>query len=117
MLIGHSCGAGFLVRWLGERSERVGKVVLVAPWMDPEPRRLANGFFEFEIDPTLQDRVGKIIIFSSEDDDIDIHLSVDRLKRVWPKTRHTKMSGKGHFTERDMQQKEFPELEEILFEE
>ncbi len=117
ILIGHSCGAGFLVRWLSERSEGVNKLVLVAPWMDPEPRRLTNGFFEFEIDPTLQNRVGKIIIFSSEDDDIDIHLSVDRLKGAWPKARHIKMTGKGHFTETDMQQKEFPELEEILFEE
>lgn len=32
VLVGHSCGGGFLVRWLSERPDvRVDKVVLVAP--------------------------------------------------------------------------------------
>ena len=29
ILVGHSCGGGFLVRWLSENSKKVGKVVLV----------------------------------------------------------------------------------------
>jgi len=37
ILIGHSCGGGFIVRWLSEnKDKRVGKVVLVAPWIDPD---------------------------------------------------------------------------------
>ena len=34
-LVGHSCGAGFLVRWLSEhKAVKVGRVVLrVAPWL------------------------------------------------------------------------------------
>lgn len=36
VLIGHSCGAGFLIRWLSENNIQVGKVILVAPWMDAE---------------------------------------------------------------------------------
>jgi uncharacterized protein len=31
VLIGHSLGGGFLVRWLSENKVKVGKVVLVAP--------------------------------------------------------------------------------------
>lgn len=33
-LIGHSCGGGFLLRWLSENKQKVGKVALVAPWID-----------------------------------------------------------------------------------
>lgn len=36
ILIGHSCGAGFLVRWLSEHKVNVSKVILVAPFLDPE---------------------------------------------------------------------------------
>ncbi len=37
ILVGHSCGAGFLVKYLSLHPElTVGKVVLVAPWMDPD---------------------------------------------------------------------------------
>lgn len=36
VLVGHSCGGGFIVRWLCEHADvHVGKVVLVAPWTDP----------------------------------------------------------------------------------
>lgn len=36
-LVGHSCGAGFLIRWLSEHPDvRVDKVVLVAFWVDPQ---------------------------------------------------------------------------------
>lgn len=31
ILVGHSLGAGFLVRWLSEQKIEVGRVVLVAP--------------------------------------------------------------------------------------
>src|SRR5579863_5933198 len=35
-LVGHSTGGGFWVRWLSEHPDiRVGKVMLVAPWLDP----------------------------------------------------------------------------------
>jgi len=32
ILIGHSCGCAFLVRWLGETKQKVKKLILVAPW-------------------------------------------------------------------------------------
>src|SRR3989344_7820689 len=38
ILIGHSCGAGFIVRYLSENNIKVGKVVLVAPWIDPNKK-------------------------------------------------------------------------------
>jgi len=35
ILIGHSCGCAFLVRWLGETKQRINKLILVAPWKIP----------------------------------------------------------------------------------
>jgi len=48
LLVGHSCGGGFLLRWLSEGNYRVGRVVLVAPWLDVEGE--AGDFFHFALD-------------------------------------------------------------------
>ncbi|HJQ07870.1 MAG TPA: alpha/beta fold hydrolase [Candidatus Saccharimonadales bacterium] len=67
MLVGHSCGGGFIVRWLSEHPEtRVDKVVLVAPslgidWVEKD-------FFEFTIDPNLASRTKGLVIFGSDND-------------------------------------------------
>ncbi len=46
-LIGHSTGAGFLVRWLSEHPQiQVESLVLVAPWLDPFSE-LGSDFFDF----------------------------------------------------------------------
>jgi predicted alpha/beta hydrolase family esterase len=35
VLVGHSCGGGFLLRWLSEHPDvHIKKLVLVAPWID-----------------------------------------------------------------------------------
>ena len=49
ILIGHSCGGGFLLRWLSENKIKIDKLILVAPWLDPE-RSKTTDFFDFEID-------------------------------------------------------------------
>jgi predicted alpha/beta hydrolase family esterase len=38
ILIGHSCGCAFLVRWLGETKQKVNKLILVAPWKIPDKK-------------------------------------------------------------------------------
>lgn len=114
MLIGHSCGAGFLARWLSEHAVNISKIALVAPWLDPEPRTLKNGFFEFEIDSTVQERTESIAIFSSADDDADIHKSAALVREAWPKAQLIEFEDKGHFTHGDMKTEEFPELRDYL---
>ncbi len=42
ILIGHSCGGGFLIRWLSENKVEIDKLILVAPWLDPRNRRTTN---------------------------------------------------------------------------
>lgn len=57
ILVGHSCGAGFLLRWLSEHSDvLVEKVVLAAPWLNPNNREHSKDFFEFTLDKNLAKR-------------------------------------------------------------
>ena len=110
ILIGHSCGAGFLVRWLSENNVNVGKVALVAPWLDPT-KELNTGFFNFDIDSDLVSRTDGLTAMYSTDDPIEgIHTTTDLLKEKLKDARFQEFSNKGHFCFCDMHTKEFPEL-------
>lgn len=114
MLIGHSGGAGFLVRWSSENPDiQAGKVALVAPWLDPEGE-LGNDFFDFDLDRKLGERVEEIAIFVSSDDESSVITSVENLKQAWPDVRLFNFEHHGHFTLGDMGTREFPELREFL---
>lgn len=114
-LIGHSCGAGFLVRWLSENKIKVGKVILVAPWLNSRNTEEYRNFFNFTIDPELINRTKGITIFYSTDDDIDIIGSVDLLREKIPGIKLKEFTNYKHFTFKDMKTREFPELlEEAL---
>lgn len=113
VLIGHSCGGGFLLRWLSENKIRVGRVVLVAPWLDPA-HELETSFFDFEIDRSLVERTQGVSVFISSDDDTVILDSVNRIKNLLPGVAMKEFSDRGHFTFGDMKTEKFPELSEIL---
>ncbi len=77
ILVGHSCGGGFLVRWLSEHpAVSVGPVVLVAPWLDPR-REATTDFFDFTMDSHLPTRASEAVIFASDND----HDSVTETRR------------------------------------
>lgn len=117
-LIGHSCGGGFLLRWLTENKQKVGKVVLVAPWIDPiNELGDNNSFFHFEIDPELVSRTKGMRVFNSSNDDEVIHQSVEQILNILPTAQVREMEGKGHFTLSGMGTREFPELAATLLEE
>jgi uncharacterized protein len=111
ILVGHSCGAGFFVRWLTEHTNvSVEKLVLVAPWLDPD-QTLGTGFFEFEIDPRLISRVGEFHIFHSSDDPYaDVQASVATLVRVFPTAIQHAYDAMGHFCREEMKTEAFPDL-------
>src|ERR1035437_2663493 len=53
LLVGHSTGAGFWVRYLSEHKDlKVGKVILVAPYLDMEKEEEPE-FFDFELDRNM----------------------------------------------------------------
>lgn len=111
-LVGHSCGGGFLVRWLSENKVMVGNVYLVAPWINPEedPESDTADFFNFSIDPDFPARTKGGTVFFSDDDYESVVKTVKILEeKVTGLTLHN-FENRGHFTERT-----FPELlEEII---
>lgn len=118
-LVGHSCGGGFIVQWLSEHKEvKVDKVVLVAPWLGPigndetddEP---IGGFFQFNIDPDLANRVSEIVIFNSDDDAESIHSAVRRIREAIPSATYREFHNYGHFCTSNLGTDEFPELLEV----
>lgn len=113
MLIGHSCGGGFLVRWLTETNKKVGKVALVAPFLDPNHNEVKSDFFEFDSGADIASKTAGIRIFYSTDDDKEILNSVDQIKAL-SDIEVTALNNMGHLTLKDMGKREFPELAEWL---
>jgi len=114
MLVGHSCGGGFLVRYLSENKVRVGKVVLVAPWLDPEHYLTDKNFFKFEIDENLSSKTAGLVVMYSTDDHADILKSIEILKSKLKNAKFQEFQSKGHFVLSSMKTEKFPELLENL---
>lgn len=110
ILIGHSCGCAFLVRWLGESKQKINKLILVAPWKIANKKdKFRPAFYNYPIDETIKSRVEKVVIFTADDE--------ERAGRKSVKIFHDalggkiiELKGKGHFTLGDMGTEEFPEL-------
>jgi len=114
ILVGHSCGGGFIVRWLSEHKDvRVNSVLLVAPWIDPN-RRNTTDFFDFEIDPALADRTKQLTIYGSDNDTADVQLSAYTLIDTIKGTIYREFKGYGHFTKEAMGTDQFPKLLEAI---
>lgn len=112
ILIGHSCGTAFLVRWLGDTEQKINKLILVAPWKINDHGRedlLREKFYNYPIDETIKERVKEIIMFTSNNEDPIGKKSLEIF--------HNALGGKiielknhGHYTLNDMGTEEFPEL-------
>jgi predicted alpha/beta hydrolase family esterase len=109
ILIGHSLGGGFLVRWLSESDRKVGKVVLVAPWLDPE-QTIDPNFFTFKIDTDLLKKAMGVVIMYSTDDYPDVLKSVEILKSEIKDAQFQEFNNKGHFVLNSLKTEKFPEL-------
>lgn len=117
MLIGHSTGAGFWIRYLSERPNlEVGKVILVAPWLGYDYGAPPTNFFEgYKIDPNIAKRTKGLVIFHSDDDFEAIQKSIAKLKNTLKGADYKEFHNYGHFTLGSMKTRKFPELlEECL---
>ena len=102
ILVGHSGGNAFLVRWLGETKTKVAKLILVAPWKIAEPGdELRERLYNYPID--------EIIMFTADNEQSE---GIDSLKIY-----HDAIGGKviklkdhGHYILNHMETEEFPEL-------
>ncbi len=115
ILVGHSAGGGFLVRWLSENKKvSIHKLILVAPSIDPTKKSI-TGFCDFVIDQQLKNRANEIIIFVSDNDSEGINKSVEILTSIISGIKVIKLQGYGHFIPDHMGTDKFPELlDEIL---
>jgi uncharacterized protein len=110
-LIGHSTGAGFFIKYLSIHPNiKVGKVILVAPWLDPDKKHTKNFFDDFTIDPDIVSRTTGITIFNSDNDQEDVHKSVEILRQKIKGIIYKEFHNYGHFCFADMNTTEFPEL-------
>lgn len=114
ILVGHSCGAGFLVRWLSEVNVRVGKVALVAPWINPSSTIPQSDFFDFQINTEIVAKVEAIKLFVSLDDDQEELDTAKLLEESIPGLQIQEFTDRGHFTRNHMGTEEFPELRDYL---
>lgn len=115
ILVGHSAGASFLIRWLSENKDAIiEKVILIAPSIDPA-RKSKTGFCDFEIDSQLTKRAKKVVIFKSDGDSSGTNESIEILQTTLSNIKIIELVGFGHFIPDDMGTNEFPALlEEIL---
>ena len=113
LLVGHSCGGGFLVRWLSEHPDvHVGKVVLVAPSLGIDWKN--RDFFTFEIDPAVASHTQGLTIFVGGKDRSAIHESVEKLQNAIADAKIRNFPEFAHFCYEDMHTVEFPELRDTL---
>ncbi len=109
MLVGHSAGGGFLVRWLSENKIKVGKVVLVAPWIDPNGGWAPKMFNDLVIDENLAERTAGVTEFISLDDDKEELDTLQILKSKIKGLQVREFADRGHFLV-----SEIPELRDHL---
>lgn len=107
ILVGHSCGGGFLIRYLSEHPEKLpGKVILVAPWLDTD-HELTTPFFNFEIDSQLTERTELHVLMSADDGpQLD---SFKIVREKLPNAIFHEFTDKGHFTRSTI-----PEIMDLL---
>lgn len=109
ILIGHSYGGGFLLKYFSEHSEVIPKkLILVAPWIDPF-KELTDNFLDFEINETLTGRFPVDIFLSSDDNETGMQKTFEIIQEKLPNAQYHKFDNREHFTET-----EFPELLELV---
>lgn len=113
IIVGHSAGCGFILKWLSENeSVKVSKLVLVAPWLDPFQE--LPDFLQGELDKDLADRVNEIKVLYSEDEPVKgVRETKDKILSLFPKTKLHLFEDKGHFC-LDNVGHEFKELWDIV---
>lgn len=109
-LVGHSAGAEFILRWLSSNKDvAVERVVLVAPYRDYKDKY--GDFSDYILDKNLPERVGRLTVINSLDDDPSIQRRTQELVSTFPTAKLIELDGYGHFRiGHNMTGPEFPVL-------
>ena len=117
ILIGHSTGAGFFIKYLSIHPEiMVDKVVLVAPWLDPDHEHTINFFDDFKIDPEIAKRTKGITVWYSDNDEESVLKTVEIIRNKVPNIEFKEFHGLGHFCLNDLKSEKFPDLLNLVLE-
>lgn len=111
VLIGHSAGGGFVLKYLSMHPElKVRQVILVAPWIDVEKFQPFDFYKGLELnnDIVAQSKQG-IDLMISDGDMPHIISSFDKITKNIPDIHVHKFTGRGHFTG-----DELPEIMSII---
>ena len=106
ILVGWSCGGGFLLRYLSENNIRVRKLVLLSPWIgtfdnDIDKYEFDESFFDFELSESIYGRVLEdIILLEAEDEGKEVLMSIEKIKSKLKNINYKIVEGSGrHFFE------------------
>ncbi|MCJ7740570.1 alpha/beta hydrolase [Candidatus Microgenomates bacterium] len=110
ILIGHSCGCAFLVRWLGETKRYIKMLILVAPWKISDGKdKFRKLFYGYPVDKTIKERVKEIVMFTADNEEENGKKSLSIFYKALG-GEIIELKGMGHFCFEDMDTYEFPEL-------
>lgn len=115
ILIGHSTGAGFFIKYLSIHPElKVDRVILIAPWIDPDKTKTVNFFDDFEIDPEISSRTNGITVWYSDNDEESVLETVRIVKAKTKDIKFKEFYNYGHFCSDDLKSDKFPELLDLI---
>lgn len=112
VLVWHSCGWWFLLRYLSENPQvRAKKIILLAPWIDPFNEK-KNDFFIFRWDDNLFENNDIEVIYSLDDFEAII-VTVKEIKKRYRVNNIREFTDKWHFCYNEIWET-FPELRDKL---
>lgn len=112
-LVGHSCGCGFFLRYLSSAPQNISKLVLVAPWVDPDNK--LGDFLEFKLNSELEKYIDEIHVLYSLDEPVGgVQESVELITGTYSNVFYHEFEKHGHFCLGEMGTESFPELLEII---
>lgn len=114
IVIGHSRGCAFLVRWLGETKRHVQKLIMVAPSFIPSGNNeFKKAFYAFDIDATIKERVKRRVIFTSDTEGVEGKRSASIINEKL-NCEVISLKNHGHYISEEMGGNTFPELIECV---
>lgn len=114
ILVGHSAGGAFLVRYLNEKQLAIKQLVLVSAssTIQGETSRL-HQLSNFEVDSSIQKLKIPTVVITSKDEPEYRHKNAEEYAKIF-RTNVTYFENYGHFIQQDMGKTEFPELLDLL---
>ncbi len=108
ILIGHSLGGVFLVKYLSENKfpkKILASMLVAAPYEQKDAEEFLGNFVVSNNLEKFEKQVGKIFVYHSKDDPIVPYIDFEKYQKTLPGAVVRRFKKRGHFT-----QPKFPEL-------